>query len=179
MFIVRRKCHTAAAAADATLIMSFENRQKTRLRMTLPSGEDIGLVLDRGTSLHPGDLLSADDGRVVMIIAAEEALLEVRSNDALALVRAAYHLGNRHVPVEIAPGRLRFPADAILARMLRGLGFAVTEVRAAFEPEPGAYGAASPAHAGRTHHHGVIHSVGSGDSHRGVIHDFADFDEHR
>lgn len=160
MLIVRRKCQVPATP-DATLVMSFERRQQTRLRTTLPTGEEIGLFLERGTSLRDGDLLTAEDGRVVAVVAAEEALCEVRASDPLALARAAYHLGNRHASVEIAPGLLRFPADAILADLLRGLGFEVTAARAAFQPEAGAYAADSHAHPGDARHAGVIHDFGA------------------
>ncbi|MEP6655901.1 MAG: urease accessory protein UreE [Betaproteobacteria bacterium] len=164
MLIVRRKCH-APAPPDVTLVMSFERRQHTRLRTTLADGEEIGLFLERGTSLRDGDLLAAEDGRVVAVVAAEEELFEVRAGDGLALARAAYHLGNRHVVVEIAPGRLRFPANAIFADLLRGLGFEVTAVRAAFQPESGAYAAEGHLHAGDGRHAGVIHDFGTPDAH--------------
>ncbi len=163
MLIVRRKCQ-APAPPDVTLVMSFERRQHTRLRMTLTDGEEIGLFLERGTSLRDGDLLAAEDGRVVAVVAAEEELFEVRAGDGLALARAAYHLGNRHVAVEIAPGRLRFPVNVIFANLLRGLGFEVIAVRAAFQPESGAYAAGSHVHAVGGRHAGVIHDFGKPDA---------------
>src|SRR3954470_9087320 len=89
---------------DAELALPFEARQKSRLRTTLVSGEEIGLFLERGTVLRGGDCLAGDDGRVVRVIAADEDLHEVRCSDADALARAAYHLGNRHTPVQIGAG---------------------------------------------------------------------------
>jgi urease accessory protein len=149
-----------AAKADVELALPFELRQKSRLRTVAPGGEEIGLFLERGTHLRDGDCLRADDGRIVRIVAAPEELLEVRCADADQLARAAYHLGNRHTPVELGPGWLRLHADDILAGMLRGLGATVTAVRAPFEPEPGAYGAGH-AHAGNAKHRGIIHDFAS------------------
>jgi urease accessory protein len=142
------------APADAvpaeTLTLSFELRAKCRLRTHLDSGEEVGLFLPRGTILRSGDLLAGNDGRVVQVIAAAETVTEARSADALIVARAAYHLGNRHVAVEVQPGLLRLAADHVLAQMLAGLGLEVTEARAPFEPEAGAYGG-QPAH--HTHAH--------------------------
>src|SRR5258707_1991203 len=84
---------------DAELMLQFEQRQKSRLRTTVVGGEEIGLLLPRGTILRGGELLRADDGRVVRVVAASEDLLEVRCANGEALARAAYHLGNRHTPV--------------------------------------------------------------------------------
>ena len=145
--------------ADAELVLPFEQRQKSRLRTALTSGEEIGLFLERGTILRGGDCLRGADGRVVRVIAADENLMEARSDDASALARAAYHLGNRHTPVQIGEGWLRFAADRVLGEMLIGLGVAVTAIDAPFEPEAGAYAAG--------HHHS------SEAKHAGVIHDFA------
>ena len=156
---------TAARSAVATekLALTFETRCKTRLRAKLESGEECGLFLPRGTVLRGGDRLEANDGRVVEVIAAPEPLLEAVSGDPLLLTRAAYHLGNRHVAVEMKPGRLRFGADHVLGEMLRGLGLKVTEVEAPFEPESGAYGSG-----GHIHPHG--HSA-DGEGHGPRIHD--------
>lgn len=156
MMIVRAMC-SSVAAPDATVELPFERRQQARLRTLTSAGEDIGLFLPRGTVLRDGDCLRADDGRVVRVIAAKESLLEVRGGDAQALARAAYHLGNRHASVQIASHSLRFPADPVLEQLMRRLGFAVRAIRAAFDPEPGAYSAGAHAHAGNARHAGVIH----------------------
>jgi urease accessory protein len=158
VLIVRTRI-AAQTGFDVELAMPFELRQKSRMRTTLAGGEEIGLFLERGTHLRDGDCLLADDGRVVRIVAAPEDLIEVRCGDAEQLARAAYHLGNRHAPVEVGAGWLRLAADEVLAGMLRGLGATVTPVRAAFEPEAGAYGPG--------------HQHARDASHRGVIHDFA------
>jgi urease accessory protein len=120
--------------------LTFEARSKSRLLLTLESGERAGLVLERGRVLKGGDRVRIEDGREIEIIAAEEALLEASSDDALLLTRAAYHLGNRHVAVQVMPGRLRFLNDHVLGEMVRKLGLQVAPVLAAFEPEGGAYG---------------------------------------
>ena len=126
--------------ATERLVLPFELRSKTRLRTRLENGEETGLFLERGSVLRGGDRLEADDGRIVEVVAAVEAVMEVRSDDALALMRAAYHLGNRHVAVQLRPDMLRFASDHVLREMVRGLGLEVVETSAAFEPESGAYG---------------------------------------
>ena len=112
--------------------------------------------------LRGGDYLRANDGRIVRVVAADEELMQARCATAFELVRAAYHLGNRHVPVQIGEGWLRFQADEVLAQMLRGLNATVTTVTAPFEPEAGAY-------AGGHHHHSMDAK------HSGIIHEFRDF----
>src|SRR6266436_1727360 len=106
MVIVHKRA-PPAEEVDDTLTLPFEQRCKSRLRTTLASGEEIGLFLERGTVLRGGDCLAGDDGRVVRVVAADEDLYEVRCDDADALARAAYHLGNRHTPVQIGAGWLR------------------------------------------------------------------------
>jgi urease accessory protein len=142
---------------DAELVLPFELRQKSRLRTRAASGEEIGLFLERGTLLRDGEMLQADDGRVVRVRAADEDLLEVRCADADTLARAAYHLGNRHTPTQIGRGWLRIAADDVLAGMLRGLGATVVALRAPFEPEAGAYAAGHHSHSSEAKHAGIIH----------------------
>lgn len=153
----------AAAPHDAELVLPFELRQKSRLRTTLASGEEIGLFLARGTVLRGGDCLRAADGRVVRVVAAAEALLDVRADDADTLVRCAYHLGNRHTPVEVGAGWLRLAADDVLAAMLRGLGARVKAMSGPFEPEAGAYAAGHHAHSAAAKHAGIIHDFAAHD----------------
>ena len=126
------------------LELPFELRQKSRLRTRLASGEEAWLLLDRGEILRGGDLLLTNGGRVVEVVARPEQLLHVECATPQALSRAAYHLGNRHIPVEVGNGYLRLASDHVLARMLVGLGARVTPIEAPFEPEAGAY-------AGHTH----------------------------
>jgi urease accessory protein len=119
------------------LILSFEQRQKSRLRAKLESGEEVALVLPRGRVLRGGDRVTTTDGRIVEIVGAPEKLLHV---EAESLARVAYHLGNRHVAVQFGEGFLRIAEDHVLEDMLRGLGARVSHVEAPFEPEAGAYG---------------------------------------
>ena len=156
MFIVRERL-ARQAACDARLVLPFAERQKSRLRTTVESGEEIGLFLERGAVLRGGDCLVADDGRVIEVVAADEDLIEARCADPQALARAAYHLGNRHTPTQVGPGWLRIASDDVLAAMLRGLGASVVALRAPFEPEAGAYGGGHHAHSGETKHAGIIH----------------------
>jgi urease accessory protein len=148
-----------ASAPDTDLVLSFELRQKSRLLTKLASGEEAGLALARGTVLRGGDRLRTDDGRVVRVVAADEALMEARCADARTLARCAFHLGNRHTPVEVRDGALRFAADEVLAGMLRGLGATVESLSAPFEPEAGAYAAGDHHHSGEQKHAGIIHDM--------------------
>lgn len=143
-------------AYDATLTLGFEQRQKSRLRARLDDATEIGLLLPRGTMLRDGDRLRASDGRVILVKASREKVSTVsaaksQASPALLLARAAYHLGNRHVPLQLGPGWLRYRPDHVLDAMCRQLGLQVRAGRAPFEPEAGAY-AAGHAHA-RAHEH--------------------------
>jgi urease accessory protein len=125
--------------AELTLTLPFDSRQRSRLRVTLSSGEAATLGLPRGSVLRGADLLRLSDGRVVRVISARETVSTVRSNVLRALLRAAYHLGNRHVPLEVGEGYLRYLHDHVLDGMVRDLGLSVSVEEAAFEPEAGAY----------------------------------------
>jgi urease accessory protein len=164
MLTIQRLCEPRPSS-DAELVLPFELRAKSRLRTELASGEPVGLFLEPGTVLRGGDFVLAEDGRVVRIVAAPERVMQVECRDASQLVRAAYHLGNRHVPVEFGAGWVRFGTDHVLARMLEGLGLAVAELDAPFEPERGAYGGGHHHHADEPHHHGVIHEHGAHEPH--------------
>lgn len=131
-------------AFDTQLVLPFQLRTKSRLRTTLETGEEVGVVLSRGSILRDGDLLLAEDGRVVKVIAAHETVSTVHSSDALALTRAAYHLGNRHVALQIRSHSLSYQHDHVLDDMVRGFGLNVVVEEAPFEPEAGAYGAHAP-----------------------------------
>jgi urease accessory protein len=125
------------AAPQARLELPFELRQKSRLRTRLASGEEAALLLPRGEVLRGGDLLAASDGRVVEVVATPEKLLHIEADD---LARVAYHLGNRHVPVQVGHGFLRIAEDHVLEEMVHKLGARVSHIDAPFEPEAGAYG---------------------------------------
>lgn len=134
------QCLLESRPADVDLVLPFQLRTKSRLRTALPSGEEVGLILERGTILRDGDLLLADDGRVVRVVAASETVSTVRAEDPLMLLRVAYHLGNRHVALQIGTGWLRYQHDHVLDDMVRGLGLKARVEQAPFEPEAGAYG---------------------------------------
>jgi urease accessory protein len=127
-------------ATDATLTLPFDLRRRSRLLVRLDDGEEGGLFLERGTVLRDGDLLEADDGRIVRVIAAPERIDRVTAGSDCPLARAAYHLGNRHVPIELGADALKLECDPVLRAMLLGLGAHVAEDCAPFQPEPGAYG---------------------------------------
>ncbi|MFL9990439.1 urease accessory protein UreE [Paraburkholderia sediminicola] len=123
-----------------TLTLAFDDRRKSRLAATLDNGEEIALLLPRGTVLRDGDVLVADDGGLVRVVAAPEAVLVVRAKDTLTLTRAAYHLGNRHTPVEVGADYLKLEYDPVLADMLKRIGASADQVTMPFQPESGAYG---------------------------------------
>jgi len=126
--------------------LTYEQRVRSRLAVQLASGRDATIILPRGRVLRGGDRLRGDDGTVVEVVAAPELLLEARVHDVTLLARAAYHLGNRHVAVEVHERALRIARDTVLSSLLRQLGLNTEEIAAPFEPESGAYGQ-SHAHA--------------------------------
>jgi urease accessory protein len=127
-------------------------RQKSRLRARLDNGDEVALILPRGHVLRGGERVTAADGREVEIVAAPERLLHIECE---TLARVAYHLGNRHVPLEIGPGFVRIAEDHVLEEMVRRLGARVLRVEAPFEPEAGAYGHRHDemGHGGKIHDH--------------------------
>ena len=149
------------APARASLTLSFDQRRRARLRARLNDGTEVGLVLPRGLALKDGDRLRSEDGAtVVRVRAAVEQLSCARTADQHLLSRAAYHLGNRHVALQIDRDRLQYLHDHVLDALVRELGLAVTALEAPFEPEPGAYGhdgAAPRADHGHSHEHDHHH----------------------
>jgi len=130
----------SAIRVDDTIELPFVLRQKSRLRVTTNSGIDAALYLDRGIILRGGDLLKSDGGLIMQIVAAQEPVYDVEAQTPQALMCAAYHLGNRHVPLQVGECWLRLEQDHVLKEMLIGLGMHVIEKQASFEPEAGAYG---------------------------------------
>lgn len=157
------------APADARLLLPFELRSRSRFRARLTSGEEIGVVLARGQVLRGGDLLRAADGRIIEIAAAAETVSTVASTNPSALARAAYHLGNRHVALQIGDGWLRYLHDHVLDEMVRGLGLPVRVEEAPFEPEGGAY--AGSASGTALHDHGQRHAGAHPHAHHGHSHE--------
>ena len=143
----------------ASLTLPIDVRVKSRIKVTLNDGREAGLLLPRGLLLRGGDVLSNEDGsEFVQIIAAEEGVSVVHCDDPFTLAKACYHLGNRHVPLQIMPGELRYHHDHVLDDMLRQFGLEVTFAHLPFEPEAGAYASESHGHShGHSHDHGHDH----------------------
>jgi urease accessory protein len=142
-----------ARAVQGTLTLPFGDRRRSRLRARLDDGREVALLLPRGTQLRDGDQLRDETGELVVAVrAAEETLSWVRADDRLLLARAAYHLGNRHVPVQIGATWIAYQHDHVLDGMVVEMGLLVETRRAPFEPEAGGY-----RHAGETRAHGGHH----------------------
>ncbi|MGQ0698922.1 MAG: urease accessory protein UreE [Panacagrimonas sp.] len=178
MLRIEQKLYAAEAPRGALrkLRLSYADRCKSRLLVCLEDGAEAGLFLPRGTILRSGDILKSIDGILVAVAAAVEDLYEVTASDTSTnphfdLLRATYHLGNRHVPVQLAPGLLRLERDAVLRDLLLRLGLVVEEIVAPFEPEAGAYGG------GHRHDHdavgGVLGELLSREAHAATPPDFA------
>ena len=155
--IYERLEETPAPDDAATLTLPFELRQKSRLRATLDNGTEVGLMLPRGGLLRGGDLVRAEDGSIIKVVAAAESVSKVTHEDPLMLMRASYHLGNRHVPLQVSRNALYYTHDHVLDEMVKGLGLVVECVDAPFEPEGGAYGGGHR-HSDHEHEHGHSHS---------------------
>ena len=136
-------------APDGYLSLPIDSRIKSRLKVMLDDGRSAGLFLPRGHILRGGEQLSSECGLVVEVKAAPETVSTVYCEDLLLLTRVAYHLGNRHVPLQVEAGWVRYQHDHVLDEMVEGLGATVTTEKQPFEPEGGAYGGRSGGH----HHH--------------------------
>ncbi|MEZ8270591.1 urease accessory protein UreE [Vibrio splendidus] len=136
-------------APDGYLSLPIDSRIKSRLKVMLDDGRNAGLFLPRGHILRGGEQLSSECGLVVEVKAAPETVSTVYCEDLLLLTRVAYHLGNRHVPLQVEAGWVRYQHDHVLDEMVEGLGATVTTEKQPFEPEGGAYGGRSGGH----HHH--------------------------
>jgi urease accessory protein len=147
-----------AAPADQ-VTLSYDERHRRRMRYLAAAGTEFLLDLPRTTVLRGGDGLQLEDGRIILVTAAAEPLLEIRAGDAEQLARLAWHIGNRHLPAQIATGRILIREDSVIEDMLKGLGAALRHVDEPFTPEPGAYDNShallfAPGHAGHGHGHG-------------------------
>lgn len=131
---------TPATREPSTITLDFDQRTRSRLRARLDDGREAALEVERGGILRDGDLLLADDGTVVRVAAALESVSAVYSDSPRELTRLCYHLGNRHVALQIGDGRIAYQADHVLDDMVRGLGLEAVSEQAPFEPEGGAYG---------------------------------------
>ncbi len=135
----------------STIELDWDTRQKSRFDAVDSLGRQLGIFLPRGTLVRGGDVLVAEDGSMVKVIAAPQTVLRITARTShgspFDLTRAAYHLGNRHVPIELKPDHLKIEPDHVLADMLRAMHLIVNEVSEAFEPEGGAYSAGGHSHA--------------------------------
>ncbi|MGH8709350.1 MAG: urease accessory protein UreE [Burkholderiales bacterium] len=162
MIEIKAKLKAARAAykleVKGQLRLPFASRQKSGVQVRLVSGEEVVLMLPRGEVLRGGDLVTASDGRVIEVLAEAEKLLHIESE---SLPKVAYHLGNRHVPVQVGEGFLRIAADHVLEEMVQKLGAKVKEIEAPFEPEAGAYAGGHQhdemGHGEKIHDHGHDH----------------------
>ncbi len=153
----------AALVKRAAIVeLDWDVRQKSRFDATDSTGRAFGVFLSRGTLVRGGDVLVLEDGSLVRVQAAPQEVLRITAcaqhGSPFDLTRAAYHLGNRHVPIELQPDHLKIEPDHVLADMLRAMHMTVVTVHEAFEPEGGAY--SSHGHAqghGHSHDHGHAH----------------------
>jgi len=164
----------------ATVELDWDLRQKSRFDTVDSQGRRIGVFLPRGTAVRGGDVLVAEDGSLIKVIAAPQPVLVIthctQHGTPFDLTRAAYHLGNRHVPIELKPDHLKIEPDHVLAGMLRSMHLIVREAEEAFEPEGGAYGAHGGGH-GHSHGAGPVGPVLHPDAYAGShAHDDHDHD---
>ena len=164
----------------ATVELDWDVRQKSRFDAVDSSGRKLGVFLPRGTAVRGGDTLVAEDGSLIRVQAAPQPVLVVRHctehGSPFDLLRAAYHLGNRHVQLELQAERLLLEPDHVLADMLRSMHLIVSEEVLAFEPEAGAYAAQGAAHG---HAHGQAHDHAHGHDHAGHDHRAGAAHDHR
>lgn len=152
---VRGQHRWSEAPAD-TVVLDFDDRHRRRMAMTGTRGLEFLLDLENAVALRGGDALVLEDGRLVEVVAAPEPLIEIRGQDPHHLVRIAWHLGNRHLPTQIAARALRIRRDHVIEAMVKGLGARVVEIEAPFDPEGGAYAEGGHGHAPELHaHHGA------------------------
>jgi urease accessory protein len=146
----------------STLTLDWDTRQKSRFEATDSAGRTLGVFLPRGAVVRGGDVLVAEDGSLIRVEAAPQSVLRITActehGSPFDLTRAAYHLGNRHVPIELQPDHLKIEPDHVLADMLRAMHMTVVAVSEPFEPENGAYGD----HGASSHGHGHGHSHNHG-----------------
>ncbi len=159
----------------ATVELDWDTRQKSRFEATDSTGRLVAVFLARGRIVRGGDVLVAEDGSLIAVRAAAQAIVVVTASargGPLDLLRAAYHLGNRHVPLEVRGDRLQLEPDHVLVALLRRMGLAVEATQGPFEPEAGAYDTASSGHghepaqaSAQGHDHGHVHDHGHGHDH--------------
>ena len=159
----------------AVVTLDWDTRQKSRFDATDSTGRQLGVFLPRGTVVRGGDVLVAEDGSLVRVEAAPQAVLRITAcpehGTPFDLMRAAYHLGNRHVPIELRPDHLKIEPDHVLAELIRSMHMTVVAVEEPFEPEGGAYGDNAMLGHDHGHSHGNNHSHSHGHEHTHAHHD--------
>jgi urease accessory protein len=126
-------------SADYRVVLTFDERQKSRHKTLTECGKELGWFLERGIVLAQGDILCCKSGETVLVMAANEAVSQVENANAILLTKAAYHLGNRHVPLQIGEGFVRYLQDHVLDEMIRGFALNILHLNLPFQPENGAY----------------------------------------
>lgn len=166
MLVIEHRLQECTGKIDETLYLTYEDRSKSRLHCFTADGQEVGIFLSHGQApLADGELLQAKDGRIIKIVAEAEELLHVTCSNHFELTRAAYHLGNRHITLQIGDGWLRILNDYVIKDMLIQLGATVTLIKEAFNPETGAYHT-------KGHHH--VHSGDKQFNYTPKIHEFGD-----
>jgi len=169
--IIRHLAVRAERVVD-TITLDYQARHRRRITLTTDNGMEFLLDLDRATVLDDGDALELENGDLIRVKAAEEKLLEITTYNPLRLMRAGWHLGNRHVPTELTDGALYICEDPVIDEMLRGLGASTVSVKRPFRPERGAYEAA------QAHGHGAVEADAAHDhDHDHAHHDHAHGDD--
>jgi urease accessory protein len=161
------------APADS-VVLDYDDRHRRRVTMTCVKGLAFLLDLPEAVMLRAGDGLALEDGRLVEVVAAPEPLAEIKCKDAVALARVAWHLGNRHLAVEVTRRALRIRRDHVVEEMARGLGAEIVAIEAPFNPEGGAYAASGD---GRGPHEHDLHAADHDHSHD-HHHDHSDHADH-
>ncbi|WP_422135550.1 urease accessory protein UreE [Endozoicomonas sp. ALD040] len=155
MLKLTRRLQETDVQHNDELLLPFDERKRGRLKATTQGGRAAGIFIERGDVLRDGTLLQADSGEVVLIRASDEEVTTASCENALTFAKACYHLGNRHVPLQIGNNWLRFQKDHVLDEMVMLLGLTVDHTEAPFEPESGAY---ARGHSHHHHHHSGEHS---------------------
>lgn len=155
---------------DDAVVLDWDRRHRRRIAMRSRGGTAFLLDLPSATALRAGDRLVLEDGREIAVEAEPEPLAEIGASEAAALVRIAWHLGNRHLPTQLLPGALRIRRDHVIEEMVRGLGGTVKAVDAPFDPEGGAYGHGAASGHRHAHDHGPDDHHGPGHGHHGPGH---------
>jgi urease accessory protein len=142
-----------AHSTDDTIVLEHETRVKGRFKIISEKGVEVRVFLERGKTLKVGEALKTECGKIITIVGAEEAVIEAYGEDWEAFSKACYHLGNRHVKIQVGERWLRMKSDYVLEDMLVLLGLHVSNTVAVFIPEEGAYAGSGHSHGGGHHHH--------------------------